>query len=36
MKVALIINNELGGNGLDVLDAWSQTGSNYNQTKGQV
>lgn len=33
MQVALIINNELGGNGLDVLDEWSQTGSNYNSSK---
>jgi phage/plasmid-associated DNA primase len=33
MKVALIINNELGFNGLDVLDEWSKTGCNYNDVK---
>lgn len=33
MKVALIINNEMGFNGLDVLNEWSKTGSNYNSLK---
>ena len=33
MQVALIINNEMGFNGLDVLDEWSKTSSNYNSTK---
>ena len=33
MQVALIINNEMGGNGLDVLDEWSQTSTSYNSTK---
>ena len=28
-KVALIINNELGFNGLELLDNWSQNSENY-------
>ena len=30
MKVALIINNELGGAGLDILHEWSEQSDNYN------
>lgn len=31
--VALIINNELGFNGYDILNDWSKNGSNYNESK---
>jgi hypothetical protein len=30
MKVALIINNELGGAGLEILHEWSEQSDNYN------
>ena len=30
-KVALIINNELGFNGLELLDNWSQNSENYDK-----
>jgi hypothetical protein len=29
--VAFVINNELGYNGLSILDEWSSTSSNYNK-----
>ena len=32
-KIALIINNELGYNGLELLDEWSQNCESYDKTK---
>ena len=32
-KVALIINNELGFNGLQLLDEWSQNSESYDKLK---
>ena len=35
LNVALIINNELGFNGWDILDEWSKTAKNYDYEKNK-
>lgn len=35
-NVALIINNELGYNGFNILDEWSRGGKNYNYEKNKA